>query len=252
MTAPHDSNLSIPPSISSTPPGTTSPVEYRYSGTEPGCENWMIGKTPGEIAAMARQAVSYSAQQLQAIQQQTRPPAPTLDPNDYLTGQQFMDHGQRFVTQAQQAAQQAAQPAIDGMAQMTLNMVKTQRPEVFGKYGHEVLALLDTVPKQNWTIDNVNLMADVVRGRHIEELANDRARQLLAQDPALRSSGTNGLQTTPPEPSPWDALPEGVRNHLQSQGITLAFIREHAPKMGMTEKAWIEKFGKTTIGAPNA
>jgi len=244
MTAPNTSDQSSSSTPPGTPPPSALPGEYRYGADAP--EPWMQGKTPVEIAALARQAMQ-TAQDLMVRQQQPayQPPAqPQYQPDDYVTGAQVNAAGTQFLQQAQQFAM----PAYEMVASTNLEMVKTKYAKDFARFGPEIIPLLSRIPKTDWSIDNISSVVDLVRGRHVDELANERAAQLTSsQDPALRSSGANG-STTPSLQAPDTGLTDDQREALRRRGITETVVNQFAAAKGISPREWYEKAGKYGIG----
>lgn len=250
MTAPSTTSDPTPSSI---PPGTTSPVatEFRFG---PESEEWMRGKTPAEVTQIARQLAELAQRAVTQPQYQPPPqqmPAqePSIGPDDYVTGKTVQDFGARFMNQAQQYAQQAVNPAIEMAASNNLDRIKGEFSKEFAKYGPEIFGYLSKVPKTDWSIDNLRRVVNLTRADHLDELANERAAQLAAQDPALRSSGAAGAPI-PAVSAPTTGLTDTQKDHLRRRGITPEMVADFCAKKGdgTTPQKWYEQFGKLAIG----
>jgi hypothetical protein len=210
----------------------------------------MVGKTPAEVSALARQLAEVASRNLSAptpqYQQPQFQPGPYTPPgpDDYLTGAHLQQAGQQYLQQAQQFAQ----PAYEMVASTNLEMVKGKYAKEFAKYGPEIMGTLSRVPKTDWSIDNISRVVKLALVDHLDDLANERAAQIASsQDSALRSTGANG-STIPSQQAPDQGLTEQQRETLRRRGITPEAVRSFAAAKGMTEQQWFEKAGKYGIG----
>ncbi len=259
MTAPNGLTQPPNPDSSITASGTTQPVapapppapaaEFRFG---PEAEPWMQGKTPAEVTAQARQLATLAAQALQQPPPAAQTPAPSaelqIDPNDYLTGANAIQLGQHWQNQTLGRAEQMMSPALNMMANTSLELVKREYPEEFAKYAPEILGRLQHVPKTGWSIDNIRQVVKLSQADHLDELIHARAAKLNSQDPALRSTGAPGapLQTQPIGP---DAqLSEGQRAHLRRNGMTPELIAQMAARSGKTAQEWYALYAKHSVG----
>lgn len=264
MTAPTvDPGLTQPPPTPSpTPSGTSSPAappqppptEFRFG---PEAEEWMRGKTPAEVSALARQLAQVAAQALQqpAYQQAPvpQPPAPpsppAIDPNDLVTGRQLLDAQSQVAQQIRDQAAALAAPAITMAAQASLDAIRSKYPKEFGKYGPEIYGQLTHVPRENWTIDNLDTVVNVVRSKHLPELIREGAEQLAASPEfATRATGASPTLPTGSSPSPATVLNDEQRASLARRGLTPEVIRDFCLKNNLSEQKWYERYGKNAVG----
>ena len=271
MTAPQ-TDLSIP---SSTPSGTTSPDASLTAAPErkpltfgQDAPQWAQGKTPEELgptlaqlATLAERAlvqtpvanpqpVVTSTQPPQYWQQPQYqpPPPPQQDPNDYVTAGQVNQMGQQYLQAAQQSAQQWANPAIEMAAQTNLDVVRQRNQQYFAKYGPEILQNIAQVPKVAWSIDNLDRMVKLALVPHLDELASERAAQLAAQQPALRSTGASGVPSPNAAGDPATKLSEAQKLELRRHGLTPDLIAREAANMGMPLEKWYDRYAKHSVG----
>lgn len=253
MTTPALDGLTQAPTPSSTPSGTTSPnvstpAEFRYGNDQP---EYLRGKTPQEAAALLNQTVSalqtLATQQQPYQPQQVQAPQP-IDADNYVTGRDLQNQAGYYQNLAATQAQQYANPAIEMGASLALDRIKDKYPDAFGKYKQEIYAELVKVPKVNWTIDNLGKVVKFVLADHIDELADARAAQ-IAGDPALRSSGANGISTpAQPSPLPTDQLSAAQKATLERSGVSLKVVEEFCAKSGMPVSKWFERYAKSSVG----
>ena len=240
---------SAPPGIATTPP----PGEYRYP-TDSGPE-WARGRTASEVLGITTQAVealSRFNQTPQAIQQpQYQQPAYQQEPVSQFRDDDFVD-GRTFRQGLNVAAQQFApylQSSIDLASSTALGLAQSQHEDVFKRYGPEIHAELSKLPRAQWTLDNVKVVVDYIRGRHVNEIAEERARQMIANgESSFRSGGASGLpgsQTIQSNPLESEELPAEYRALLRKQGITRDTVREFCRSNGMTEDQWYKMAAKT-------
>lgn len=272
MTAPQPGLTQPSPAPTSpdspTPSGTTSLAASPPLTFGADAPAWAQGKTPAELAPVLSQLASLAQQGVMApapaappayqpqYQYQYTPPVnqpPALAPDEYVTGQTLQQQAAQWQQGILQQTQQAVNPAIEMMAKTNLNLLKQQHAEVFKKYEPEVLAVLSNIPKSQWDIDTLGRAVKIVMSDHVDEIARDKARQMLdSQDPALRSTGANGYSTPPttPAPSPVAALTEAQRNALARNGVSLKTVEEFCAKQNppMAVDKWFKLYGATAVG----
>ncbi len=258
MTAPNptpESNSTSSPTPSGTisPAATAPPAEFRF-GTD--AEPWMQGKTPAEVAQIARE-LALTAQnalmQRPAYQAPQPQPQPTpIAPDDYVTGAQLQGLVPQFQQALTQQAAQYAEPAIQAAASVAYDRVKEKNSEVFAKYGPEIHGYLAHVPKTQWNIDSLTHVVDLVRGKHVEEIAAERAARLAAQpiDPAFRATGASGTTPAPTPQDPLAGLDDFQRKRLADQKITRETIETfcRAQNPPITVDTWVKRYAQSAIG----
>ena len=236
---------SAPATESTSPPPT--PV-WRVPDNDP--RVWARGMTAEEVLNAGSQmydGLSTLAQQPQ-YQPQYQQPAPQRQlpgDDDVVDGRTFNGLVQGLAPIAQQA-----QTTMEQVAAMTIQMARQTHGDVFGKYGHEMNTEIAKLPTAMRTVDNLNMIAQLVRGRHVEDLANDRAKQIAAgMNLSLRgdSSGaptptTDGLSLES------DTLPPEFRDRLKNAGVTMPQVRDFCRKNNMTVADWFKSAGRSAFG----
>jgi hypothetical protein len=250
----HDPTAPItPPTASGSTPQTTEP--WRAPSDHP--EPWARGKTAEEILGIGTQAIAALRQLAsQPTPQTVTNPAPQAsnqqplrDDDDIVTAGQLRNIMGAVMPQLQQIQTQTSQ-----LAQYALNQVRASYPKEFARWEPEIMSQILPLPREQWTLDNLRMAVDLVRGRHIEDLATDRARELAAnQGLTLRTDG-NPYSSAPLDKSlslESEKLPTDFRERLAKQGISEATVREFCAKTGMSLEQWFknaEKMGSAVMG----
>jgi hypothetical protein len=235
-----------PTTASSAPPGTPAtppPAEYRYP-TDSGPE-WARGRTASEVLGITTQAVdalSRFNQAPQAIQQQPQYQQQAQEP---IRDEDFVD-GRTFRSGLNAAAQSFApylQQSVDLAASNSRAFAESQFQSEFKKYGPEIEAELAKLPRAAWTLDNIKTVVHFVRGKHVDEIVEERARQMIASgESSFRSGGASGppgSQTIQSNPLESEELPAEYRALLRKQNITRETVREFCRSNNMTEAQWV-------------
>ena len=221
----------------------------------------MVGKTPQEIAQLAREAVQVAQQSVmnQPVYQQPPPyqsaqvpaqqPQWMQQPDEYMTGRNMQEAGSYFLTAAQQAAQQQSAPAIEIAAQNAVGLAKMQYAKDFQKYGPEINSYLARVPKANWTLDAVETVVNLVRSRHVDDIARERAEEMIAQGqhPGLRATGA-GSPPNSPASDPFAALSDPQKERLAKAGLRLPDIQRFCEANNLTVDKWLKLYGGSAMG----
>ena len=270
-----DSTSSSPtPATSSTPPSTPEP--WRAPATGPA---WAAGKTAEEILSIAAPAVEMLdkfnlsgkviGQPPQSLtpqgygqptpagygQPQTgyaQPPqAAQPDPNEYPTWGQMQ-------AWLQQQAQQSITPQITGLyenqAATNLQWLRGQDryKVVFDKFGPEFNVELAKLQPHVRTLDNLQMLADLVKGRHVDEIARERAAELAATTPpTMRSNGFAGSTGALPQDNGLginsEKVPAAWREKAVAAGITDEVIAEWCRANNQTPQQFFEMVAKSKI-----
>ena len=191
------------------------------------------------------------------------PPAPTpaqIADDDYLTGAQV----KQYVAQAVGHAQSQFQPTINSqaeqLAQASLGIVQQQRAADFKRFGAEIMQEVAKVPSTHRTLDNLNLVVDLIRGRHVDDLARERAAEIAATEPpAMRATGTSSAGAVIHDQSltlDSELIPESWRQLAKQQNIderTLdEFCRVNYPELSLNDarQKFLDQF--KSYKGPNA
>lgn len=267
MTAPTTPEPTTPPESTSTPPSTGNgqpaapPEPYRFGENSP---SWAKGKTAEEILGLV-ELQNQTIQQMQAQRPQVQAEQPRAQNGQWVAGigdEDFITGGQvkQLVERIQQAnapTSQYAQMALESAAGLAIGVAqsKPENKKVFERYGPEVNAMLAKLTPEYRTLDNIQYVVDLVKGRHVEDLAQIRAQELLAQtSPTMRSLGGAGLAGTPNQtPQPVgpledERIPLEIRNSWKGTGLTNRQLEEFAAANGQTMEQFVKVYGKTAFG----
>lgn len=236
------SSAAPPPTV---PAGGASPSTPWKAGDQH--PEWMRGKSADEVAALAMQM----ADALRLGVKRPEEPPPPANGNGPR-----MPSNDDWITQPTAAAAAVAdsrfasaldpfQRSVEGMAQM---MATTQRElaqqqfkDEFARWAPEIDGLIGQfAPKpEQRTLDNYKRIITYVRGQHVDELATEKARAMLATGGlGERSGGSNGM-TVPLHASALQADKLGSMGKLmEQQGVTEAMVTDFCRKNNMTVDDW--------------
>lgn len=250
------------PSPSSAAPGTSppsapAPTEWRAGASAP---EWARGKTAEEVLGLATQMAGALQQYVSAPTPSPVAPAPSPTPTNVSFGNDDFVTGGQLSQWAQSTINSQVQPQIQAVtelsASLALDSVRRNNAVIFEKYGPEVYGYLGRIPKNQWTIDNLSEVVNIVRGRHVDEIAAEKAQRLVAEmGPTVRSGGGAGsvpLSSHTPEHSvKSELLPADYRAQMEKAGITDAVLDEFCRANDMTRADWFKAYGKTAITEAN-
>lgn len=211
---------------------------------------WARGKTYAEVLNLGNQAVNALYQVASMPQPTYQPPAPR--------GEEIRDDDIVDGRALKQFAQQYAQPQVDPntqsqMAQLALSHVRANNGKVFEKYGPEIMGEVAKLPVGLRSVDNLETIVSLVRGRHVDELAEELARTKFANTAGL-SARSNGSAPGYPGASgsllESDELPTMYRERLKKAGLTDAAVRSFCVSSGQDYNQFIRDAKKlsTLIG----
>lgn len=274
-TADASNNPASPPTT--VPPGSSngnSPApapEFRY-GDGPDVPEWARGKTAAEVLGIANNATGAlqtfirTGQPPQTPQPPAayQPPAWETQPRNPQNGQwtpQGIDPDQPLTwAQVQQLApqlvQQSMQPQMQAIAQNTASLaydtVVREESKAFTKYGPEINALLARIPRETWTIDTVRTAVRIVKAEHIDDLARERAEQIVHdQFPTLRSNGGAPGNPTAPRTTPGsiydESIPQDYRDVFTKAGVTQEIAQSFCEANGMSMQQYVDMLKKPVI-----
>lgn len=225
----------------STPPATGATDRF---GEDAG---FLAGKSQAEAVAWVNNLVT-EVQQLVATKQPAASPQPQRqivqdaklpDPDMALTDpagyqRQLADY---FTAQQQGTLAQAAVPVYAQLATMAREMSKNDsaNKDVWSKWGAEVEQMVGNVPQHLRTKELYDQAAVMVRGRHVDEIATEKAAALAGAGTGLaRAGGGSDVDTDDGDTDVWakiEASPIGkaALNVAGKKGI-LAAIRNGAYK----------------------
>lgn len=203
-----------------------------------------------------QQGQNLSPQQQQAAAQQgplNAPPSPDDFYNDEEGYQRAMNQwAQQLVQAGINEATSRLQPMMQNQAAQS-KMLAKQDPDVadvFERYEPEIVALVEqqTQPQAR-TVDTWKTAAEVVAGRHRNELAEAKAEEMAAQMNPSPTNRQGGGQGTPTGGRNYrDAIDELWESdhpyveYCEEQGMTAEDLREQAAKMGHDPETFVEIF----------
>jgi hypothetical protein len=255
------------PGNGATPPQTapTAPAEFRFPDS-PEIPVWARGKThlealgQGDAAIRGLQSFVQTGQPPQQFQQQTTQPQyqqpPAQQPRPFAN-EEYVSPAE-LQAYAPQAIQQYIAPQLQqtqaALASMALEQVRRDNAQIFQKYAGEVNELLAKVPVEQRTVDNLRLITDIVRGRHVEELASERASRLVAEmGTTVRSNGgqgAGGFQASDTNSSSVlqnEKVPASWRAMAERVGLNERTIDDYLQANGMTREQFVEQFNRGGI-----
>lgn len=236
----------------------------------------MVGRTVGEVAAISGRAVREALQASQTVQQPQQqyvaprqaltPPDPDLMISNHREyHQQLMAYNE--AVRAQELAQ-AAQPFVSVTAQLSADASRRDPKwqNVWSRYGPEIESLVAAntqhAPAARASKDLWDQAAEIVQGRHYQELAEDLVQRRMASQPTLERGGSvaGGVPQTPVDKldelwqgsSAWvrsckenDISPAMIRAHCEKRGIPIEDYVAQVQRAGMIRS---EKGFKTFVG----
>lgn len=218
---------------------------------------WARGKTADEVLMLTKQLVEAGLGQ-PPVPQSVGPPQPmyntpaapapqaTVADDDYLTGKDVRHLIQQAVEQAARQIAPQMQTSTDLASSAALGVVRTIHKKDFDRYGPEIAAKLQTVPRHLWTLDNLETVVKLVRSDHIPELAREEAQQLVSQmEPTIRSSGGGSTpvpQTTIGQSLDSEKISPEWKARAQKAGITEETVKEFCAGGEMTVEEFYKQF----------
>ena len=269
----------IPPSPS-VEPEVIPPVVSKVYTEADGVESWAIGKTDEEIRTLTGSLMetmktfdpgqqSAPAQQLQNWTPASNAPVnpavnaagpamPAADlaysePATYNAQMQaYMNaRDEALVTKLTDQFQTVMQPINATMGSMARQQIANdpEYSEVFSKWGHEVdqeFAKNGVTPNQR-TPQAYRLVGDIIRGRHVKDLAQAEAARILASGghaPTVRAGvGGELLISAPPGDAfdqAWEAGEIGIIQAAKYNNVTKEDMRKSIKHTGHTVDEWVK------------
>lgn len=174
---------------------------------------------------------TYGGQNQYAQQQyqQQQPPAQQAEPtaDDWINDPQTATT--RYVTGLyEKQLSPQMQQIFTQNAQNARELIRQSEHEMFDSYGPEIDQLIGQMPLEQRSPENVRLAVQVVRGRHVDEIADKRAKAKIDQMQeqfGMRADGTvtpSPTGASRPDGVDFDIskLPENYARILQKEGIT--------------------------------
>ena len=195
-------------------PQDSGATEERY-GADAG---FLAGKSKDEAVAWVNNLVA-EVQQLVATKQPAAQPQPQPrnmqsempDPDLVLTDpKKYQEQLAGFLQQQQNAAlAQAAGPVYAQLASQSRDMSKNapENKDVWSKWGAEVEQMVANVPAHMRTRELYDQAVVMVRGRHVDEIATEKAQALAAAGTGLaRANGGDAADTDSGDKDVWEKI----------------------------------------------
>ena len=223
--------------------------EYRYPETE-ATPAWARGKTAGDMLALVQglvESVGRGAAQGAASQQP--PPLPQQAADDeYVTNSDLRAAQQAALSQVSPWLRQVA----DQQATVSYNIAKRDHQDIFKKWEPEIIATLNRVPRENWTLDVIENAVKYVKGNHVDEVVAEKVRALeTTMGSAMRSTGRAGLtpesQNKETVEETLGKLPEQWQSHAKAVGITAQQVHEFCWANDITVDQFFKDFEKGLV-----
>lgn len=280
------SNVPPTPATQATPGGTPStastadparatdgrfePKEWRYPSDYP--VEYLRNKTAEEAARytdMLYQQVRSNTppQQAQPVRPQGAPPAPYSQAapptqEDFLTDPAGAT--QRAIAYAQQTQLDPwAQQVGQNQAQMARNLIELREAEAFRRWGPEIdVEIQRQIPDARYrSPEALKLIVDIVRSRHVEELAEERMQAKLRSMPqSMRADGAVGGGTSANAGGSIDfssaGLPENytrvlaranIKPETLDEFLQMTEVRTRGITLDQARQEWLDKAKKGDI-----
>lgn len=172
------------------------------------------------------------------------PPDPSLAQTDPERWQREFDaYNRRIVSESIAAsAGQYSRPLLAQQAQTARELSRRdpRSAPIWERYGHEIDREMAKAPLEQRTKSAYDMVVDMIRGRHFDELSSAQAAQRSATPTA--SANVEG-EPQPPEPKPLDKFWSSdhfYARRLRDSGMTKTSLREKIREMNLTEKQWVD------------
>lgn len=253
MSESNQSQTPTPPAAtpSSPPPSgaaTSPPSEFRAANDQ-SVPEWARGKTTQEIISIGQRMFDAGLANLgqPPHQQQAQNPPTTqtfaLDQDGYVTGGQL----QQYQRQAIEQYIPDVQAGIELGANANYAYVKREYQKEFSKYGPEIVAKLNGVPKKMWTLDNLETVVKLVRADHLDDYRAEWTTEVGARmEQTIRSGGVGGAapvdQKTKDNSLESEKIPAEWKVRARNAGLTDSTIQEFCMKNDMTVADFYKQF----------
>ena len=244
-------------------PNTDGTTGTPSSPPAPTAEPWragpnspFAGKTAEEIHGLAM-GQAYALEQANATLQKFNQPVPVQQHNafdldrelpdgEYAENAKVKDVIRRLASQGTPVDQGARQLAAQGL----YANLRVLRADEYKRWGSEIDQEINKLPMDYWTLANLETIVNIVKSRHIDELAAEKAQRLVNEShPTIRSGsgGSGGVPQNIQRSLDSDAMPKGWVDKARSAGIDEATVREFCEITGQTPDQYlaeVEKYGK--------
>lgn len=220
--------------------------EYRYPNNETVPE-YLRGKTASDAAQLLQGLVESVGRGQSQIPAAPAAVSPAGD-DDYVTGAGLRHAQNQALAQVQPWLQNVAEQ----QATVSYSIAKREHPDIFRKYEPEVIKVLQSVPRQNWTLDVIEKAVTFVKGSHVDEITAEKVRALEStMNSTMRSTGRAGSTSDSPltetVASSLDKAPDAWRVHAKAVGITENEVWEFCRNTDTTPEEFFKQFGKGLV-----
>ena len=224
------------------PLGTTQEAPRWVAGQH----STFAGRSAEEILGIAEAQAAMLARPIQV--QAPQPSRFDLDikDEDYVDGRQLKQLVSRFANNPNTVDYGARQQAAGAL----LATVEMRRADEFRRWGMEIRQELVKLDPGNWTLDNLNIVVDIVKSRHIDELAAEKAQRLVSESHPTIRSGTGGTGSGVPykqQNMESEGVPREWSQAAKAAGISEQQIWEFCQAAGISEQQYyadLIKYGK--------
>lgn len=197
--------------------------------------------TPEQILGVAQ--VLAESQVAAPSKPAPAPPAPAFDiaDDDYIDGRT----AKRML--AEFARPQRDTTAVALAADANLSIVRSKYARDFERWGNEIAALVEQVPHEVRTLDNLERVVKMVRSDHLDEIAGELAQQRIAgMEPTLRSNGAAAppAPITREESLDSEKIPPEWLERARKNKITESVVDEWCRANGISRREFYAQFDK--------
>lgn len=214
----------------------------------------LAGKSAEEILGIASALLTVAEKFNQPVPAQPPAPPPVnrfdldLPDDDYIQGRQVKQLLQQVANQPppvdHAARQLAAQAVYSNLMQM--------EADTFKRWRGEIEAEARKLPVEYWTLDNLKTIVEIVKSRHVSEIAAEMAQRLRDESHPTIRSGTGGSGGVPnTQASLLETGPSDMLARLRAVGIqSEAELRQACQGTGIQPEQYLaelEKYGKGAV-----
>jgi len=229
----------------------TEPAQDLEPSEDPGSIEPTVTLSKDDIAEMMKESAASAVQAALAAQPQptVAEPAPRPQPvaddplasigdDDLLEGRSLKylksNVDQRFGN-LETAAMQLYSTNVDNL----LSNAELRHPQVFEKWGKEIKEIVDE-QRQNRIVSATDIQEAIerVRARHIDEIAEERAKQMLNNMPVTEGIGESSVMGDGVDES--QEIPEAWQAIFKEHGITNDMARRRCADSNISMKKYVE------------
>ena len=218
-------------------------------------QKWVAGQHSAFAGRSAEEILGIAEAQAAALQRPLQVQVPQqqysrfdmdMADDDFVDGKRLKRLISQFANNPATIDYAARQQAAGAL----LATIEMRRAEDFRRWGTEIRQELLKLDPGVWTLDNLNIVVDIVKSRHIDELAAEKAQRLVNEShPTIRSGSGGSGSGVPYKPMTMDSegVPREWREAARAQGITEQQVWEFCQQAGISEEQYYKdlvKYGK--------